>query len=270
MSMKYAQYYEKLNSVISMDLFGYKPTLDSIENDFSIEYMYLINMTLDIFSREDDTSMFEILRLYDVYYRNGKPLINDSFYEGLNKAYHTKTGSTLEVIMFEPIIDAWEKCEHDMSMGSLDKQATIEEIEKWNAKKNIQGKPSVLSEKLDGISLESVYEKGKFVRAVTRGDGKEGSDITQNAIYFDGMVKELREPWDCSIRGEVVITKSNLIKINKILEKEGKEPLKNTRNGASGLATKFKDRNEEILSLLTFIAYDVQVFKVYETNENVI
>lgn len=113
-------------------------------------------------------------------------------------------------------------------------------------------------------NCEVIYKKGKFVKAVTRGDGKKGDDITENAQYFDGMVKELGECWDCAVRGEVMITKDNLHSINTILMSTGKDPLKNTRNGVSGMATKYKDRNEEILSLITFMAYDIQVFKVYD------
>lgn len=119
------------------------------------------------------------------------------------------------------------------------------------------------------VSLEVIYKCGKFHKAVTRGDGKKGDDITENAKYFDGVIKSLNEPWDCAIRGEVMITKENLKVINEILVANGKDPLKNTRNGVAGMATKYKDRNEEILSLITFIAYDVQIFKVYETGENV-
>lgn len=173
--------------------------------------------------------------------------------------------------MFEPSINSWNKEIHQMPMGSLDKQSTIDEIEKWNSKSDIKGSGGiVISEKLDGISLELIFERGKFVKAITRGDGKQGDDITENAHYFDGVVKELQEPWDCSIRGEVVITKNNLKLINEILIKEGKDPLKNTRNGVSGQATRYKDRNEDILSLITFIAYEVQVYKVYDTGENVL
>jgi hypothetical protein len=146
----------------------------------------------------------------------------------------------------------------------------VEDIEKWNLKTGIMGKGILISEKLDGISLELNYSKGKFVRAVTRGDGVEGDDITENAIYFNGVVKELQEPWDCAVRGEVMIVKDNLEKINKILVSNGKEPLKNTRNGVAGQATKFKERNEEILSLITFLAYELQVFQIHETGENVL
>jgi hypothetical protein len=151
-----------------------------------------------------------------------------------------------------------------------DNRISIEDIEKWNLKTGIMGKGILISEKLDGISLELNYSKGKFVRAVTRGDGVEGDDITENAIYFNGVVKELQEPWDCAVRGEVMIVKDNLEKINKILVSNGKEPLKNTRNGVAGQATKFKERNEEILSLITFLAYELQVFQIHETGENVL
>ena len=67
-----------------------------------------------------------------------------------------------------------------------------------------------------------------------------------------------------------MIVKDNLEKINKILVSNGKEPLKNTRNGVAGQATKFKERNEEILSLITFLAYELQVFQIHETGENVL
>ena len=213
--------------------------------------------------------MFNILRIYDVYFRNGAPLLSDSRYDGLYKIYETLKGDEMEPIMFEPSLNAWEKVEHEIPMGSLDKQSTIDEIEKWNKKPNIVGKPILVSEKLDGISLEVIYKCGKFHKAVTRGDGKKGDDITANAQYFNGMMKTLNEPWDCAIRGEVMITKQNLHTINTILMANGKDPLKNTRNGVAGMATKYKDRNEEILSLITFIAYDVQIFQTYDTGENV-
>jgi len=119
-------------------------------------------------------------------------------------------------------------------------------------------------------NCELIYKKGKFMKAITRGDGRKGDDITENAKYFNGVVKELQEPWDCSVRGETMIKKSDLVSINTILLTLGKEPLKNTRNGVAGMATKFKDRNEEILSLITFYAYDIQIFAVHETGENVV
>lgn len=267
--MKLDKLYEKINGMIALELFDMPNIQKAIEHEFSPEFSYLNNMENKKFSGETEQDMFSILRIYDVYYRNGVPLISDNRYDGLYKIYEGVKGDSMSPIMFEPSLPGWEKVEHEIPMGSLDKQTTIEEIEKWNKKPNILGKPILVSEKLDGISLEVIYKCGKFEKAVTRGDGKKGDDITANAQYFDGMVKTLNEPWDCAIRGEVMITKPNLQKINKILVDAGKEPLKNTRNGVAGMATKYKDRNEEILSLITFIAYDIQIFKAYETGENV-
>lgn len=270
--MKLSKLYESLNSLVALELFDYGDSLNDVEKTFCVEFMYLNNMGNDTFSKESVETQFDILRIYDVFYRNGKPLIDDNMYDGLYKIYENKMGgaSKTQPIMFDKSIDAWEKVEHIIPMGSLDKQTTVEEIEKWNNKTNIAGNRILVSEKLDGISLSIFYKNGKFVQAVTRGDGKKGDDITENAKYFDGVVKSLNEPWDCAIRGEVMITKSNLHSINSILIAAGKEPLKNTRNGVSGMATKYKDRNEEILSLITFIAYDVHIFSVNETGENVV
>ncbi len=262
--------YEKMNSLIALELFDYSSSRESLENEFSKEFLFLNNLNVDLFKQETNDSMFEILRIFDVYFRNGEPLIKDNLYDTYYKIYQESLIEPTAPIMFEPSINAWKKVEHDIPMGSLDKQTSIEEIEKWGNKKNIVGSPGVVSDKMDGISLELIFKNGKFTQAITRGDGKKGDDITENAKYFNGVVKELQEPWDCSIRGEVMITKSDLISINTILMSQGKDPLKNTRNGVAGMATKFKDRNEEILSLLTFYAYDIQVFKIHETGETVV
>jgi len=262
--------YEKLTGLVALEIFSYGETQTNIENEFSVELLYLNNMDVDLFSAEDERTRFSILRIYDVCYRNGMPLIDDTKYDTYYKIYESSFEGYVDPIMFEPSIDAWEKVEHVIPMGSLSKQTTEEEIEKWNKKANITDTAILISEKLDGISLSVSYNRGRFVRAVTRGNGKVGDDITLNAQYFDGIVKTLNEPWDCAVRGEVVITKENFIKINKILIDDGKDPLKNTRNGVSGLATKYHDRNEEILSLLTFIAYDISIFDLYETGETVV
>lgn len=269
-SSNYNKLYEKLNGLIALEIFDYGDTQKNLEQEFSAEFSYLHNMQIDMFSNENEDTQFNILRIYDVYYRNGKPIINDKKYDTLNKIFESLFGTTLNPIMFEPSIDAWNKVEHIMPMGSLSKQTTIDEIEKWNTKKPIAGNNILISEKLDGISVSMIYEKGKFVRAVTRGNGKIGDDITQNAQYFDGVIKKLHEQWDCAIRGELIITKENLVNINNILINNGKEPLKNTRNGVSGQATKYKDRDEEILSLITFMAYDLYIFDMHDTNENVV
>lgn len=262
--MSLTKMYKKISGLIALELFDNSDVKADIEKEFAGELLNLRNLTVKTFSEYDREEMFETLRLYDVYFRAGDPLVEDKVYDEFYTFYETPDQ---EPIMFETSVSAWKKAQHDIAMGSLGKCNNIDEVETWNAKPEVKKTEKVISEKLDGISLEVIYEKGKFVRAVTRGDGKEGDDITANAVYFDGMVKELGECMDCAVRGEVVITKDNLHLINDILTKKGKEPLKNTRNGVAGQATKFKDRNEEVLEMITFIAYEIQVFTMYETGE---
>ncbi len=264
--MNFKKMYEKASGLISLEIFDY--SIETFEKEFRPELTHLNNMNNNVFTSYTSDYQFDILRMFDVYFRVGKPLIDDNVYDGYFEIH--KNLEPKVIVMFEPSINAWKKSKHIIPMGSLTKVTNIEEIEKWNSKQKIFGVPKVISEKLDGISLELVFNKGKFVKAVTRGDGLEGDDITANAIYFDGVVKELSECMDCAVRGEVVITKNNLEKINTILVNNGKDPLKNTRNGVAGQATKFKDRNEDILSLITFIAYEIQIFKIHHTGENVL
>lgn len=266
--MNFNKMYESIQSMIALEIFLTLDGMDTINAKFSSEIMHLDNMSNSIFSKLTIDEQFQILRIFDVYFRSGIPRITDSVYDGFNNIYNKSSGNT-DPIMFEPSISAWTKTKHQIPMGSLSKCSTIEEIEKWNNKPSIKASPKLISEKLDGISLELIYEKGKLTKAITRGDGLEGDDITSNALYFDGVVKELMESMDCAVRGEVVITKENLSNINEILTSNAKDPLKNTRNGVAGLATKFKDRNEEILEMITFIAYEIQIFAMHDTGENV-
>lgn len=268
--MKFNKLYQKLQESAALEVLDDETVLSSLENEFATELTHLLNMG-DFFKTYDQENQRAILKVYDVLYRVGMPLIEDAEYDKYENQFNSTFGSeTPDVIMFEPTVAAWKKAEHNIPMGSLGKCTSVEEIEKWNAKDKIAGKEKLISEKLDGISLSLQYERGRFKRAITRGDGKEGDDITENAYYFDGVVKELGECMDCTVRGELIITKENFETINSILVSSGKDRLKNTRNGVAGLATKFKDRNEEILGLITFMAYEIQVFKIHETGENVV
>lgn len=269
--MRFVKMYEKISALAALEIFGDSETMKTLEDEFQPEFEYLNNMRNEQFSKESEEEQFNILRIYDVFYRAGIPLIDDKEYDTYETIY--KSNSKYEEpapIMFEPNVAAWKKEKHELVMGSLSKATTIEEIEKWNAKPEVMSSEKVISEKLDGISLELLFKNGKFTKAITRGDGKIGEDITANAIYFDGVVKELSENMDCAIRGELVIKKEDLHAINDILVSEGKDPLKNTRNGVAGLATKFKGRNEKILSMITFMAYEINIFSIEQTGETVV
>lgn len=112
--------------------------------------------------------------------------------------------------------------------------------------------------KLDGASLELIYIKGWLNKAVTRGDGHVGEDVTLNALGIDGVVLYLGSDYDYTIviRGEVVVKKTVFDSVNADLVRQNKEPYVNQRNYASGA---LRQKNPEITKerQLTFISYSV-------------
>lgn len=77
--------------------------------------------------------------------------------------------------------------------------------------------------KLDGLSLSIQYEEGKLVRAVTRGDGTVGEDVTENILEIESIPKILKEKVSIEIRGEVVLPLSKFEELNKKEWKMGKK-----------------------------------------------
>jgi len=88
--------------------------------------------------------------------------------------------------------------------------------------------------KLDGASVEVTYEGGHLHLATTRGDGETGEDITQNARTLRGVPLTIPYEGTLTLRGEVVIYRKDLERMNEAREKEGLEPFANPRNAAAG------------------------------------
>jgi DNA ligase (NAD+) len=147
-------------------------------------------------------------------------------------------------------------------MLSLNDCFSIEEIYDW--KKRIQKlTPSENFEyfcelKMDGLACSIIYENGVLKTAVTRGDGSLGEDITQNVKTISSVPLYLKEEKEglFEVRGEIVMSKSTLSRLNKKYEKEGRAILANTRNAAAGSVRQLdskltKERN------LDFFAWDI-------------
>ncbi|MDR2742975.1 MAG: NAD-dependent DNA ligase LigA [Treponema sp.] len=139
-------------------------------------------------------------------------------------------------------VDGFPKAKHLIPMGSQEKAANPEEFLAWTAK---IPPPYVVQYKLDGASLELQYEKGALKRAVTRGDGTLGDDITRNARRMAGVVRKLDVPFSGGVRGEVVMTHS--------VWQEKYPDKANCRNAANGLMRRKDGLGCEDLAL---IAYD--------------
>ena len=153
------------------------------------------------------------------------------------------------------------KINHIMPMGSQEKAANPEQFLAWAQK---HAYDSYLVEyKLDGASLELQYENGYLKRAVTRGDGSIGDDITANAKKMQGVMPAIYKdgeliPYTGGIRGEVIMT-------HEIHEKYFSDKA-NCRNAANGLMKRKDGNGSEYLTLITYDALATDG-KSYFSNE---
>ena len=194
----------------------------------------------------------EIERYNYYYYSKNESLISDVEYDKLLKNLEklekenpqfanelspsVNVGSSLKDTKFE-------KVTHKSPMLSLSNSYNIGDIEDFmkRAEKIIlqerSGKTKidyVLEVKLDGLSISVTYEKGKLVKAVTRGDGIIGEDVTENVMQIKSVPKFLKENIDIEVRGEIVLPISKFHELNKKRMEEGEEIFANPRNAASG------------------------------------
>src|SRR3954463_675813 len=143
-----------------------------------------------------------------------------------------------------PPSDKFQKVEHPSPMGSLEKVTTDEALEKWHAdvvkRLGTDEVRYVTEPKIDGLSINLLYEDGAFVRGATRGDGFRGEDVTPTlrTIKAISMRMQLEDgesaPSLLEARGEVYLPLSGFNDLNERLVAEGKKPTPNPRNAAAG------------------------------------
>jgi DNA ligase (NAD+) len=143
-----------------------------------------------------------------------------------------------------PPSDKFEKVDHPTAMGSLEKVTTDEGLQKWHEdvckRLGTSDVVYVTEPKIDGLSINLIYEDGVFVRGATRGDGRRGEDVTPNlrTIKAISMRMQLDEgeqaPRLLEVRGEVYLPLSGFNELNRRLVAEGKKPTPNPRNAAAG------------------------------------
>lgn len=151
----------------------------------------------------------------------------------------------------------------DINNGDANKEAT----NKKNAAKDDKENDNkinityICEPKIDGVALNLIYEKGKLVNAVTRGDGQVGEEVTHQISTIKEIPKELKGgnkkiPQLIEIRGEVYISRSNFEKVNQKARAEDGKILVNPRNAASG-ALRSLDPAISAERKLSFFAYGV-------------
>jgi DNA ligase (NAD+) len=143
-----------------------------------------------------------------------------------------------------PPSDKFAKVDHPTPMGSLEKVTTDEGLEKWHGdvvkRLGTDDVRYVTEPKIDGLSINLIYEDGRFVRGETRGDGFRGEDVTPNLKTIKAISTRMQlgdretPPPLLEARGEVYLPLSGFNELNKRLVEDGKKPTPNPRNAAAG------------------------------------
>lgn len=145
----------------------------------------------------------------------------------LEKTTNTVLSNSPTIKIETKILSSLEQEEHPAPMLSLDKTKDISDLETF-----LESATGILSWKLDGITLVLTYEKGKLMKALTRGNGTVGEVVTENARNFENIPLTIPYKDTLVIRGEAVIKYSDFNKLNEDIEEENK--YKNPRNLCSG------------------------------------
>jgi len=211
---------------------------------------------------QDKVKLFNKHNKY--YYNQSKPLITDQKFDLLKKeiskleekySFLKNKNSPLTSVGFKPS-KVFRKIKHKVPMLSLSNAFNEEDLNNFEKKiinflsMNVNNKIEYSAEpKIDGISASLIYVKGKFLRGLSRGDGSEGEDITQNLKTIKDiptLIYKKNFPEEIDIRGEVFIENNDFKKIN--------EKFANPRNAASG---SLRQKDSAITSKipLKFIAY---------------
>jgi DNA ligase (NAD+) len=189
----------------------------------------------------------ELERHNRLYYLDAAPEISDYDFDGLlrklqdleekHPEFYDANSPTARV-GGQPIGD-FATVIHDPPMLSIDNAYSLEELREWDERvKRGLGTDAVEYEaelKIDGVSIDLLYEGGALTRAATRGDGVRGDDVTPNVRTVRSLpLRIATKHARLEVRGEIFIFKSDFAKLNEQIEEAGQAPLANPRNTAAG------------------------------------
>ena len=204
------------------------------------------------------------------YYVNDAPTISDAAYDtlvrelkALDQQYPQYADPNFIIYRVGGApLDVFTKKAHRSKMLSLNDAFSFDEVGEWEMRiKKLIGstKFTYFCElKMDGLACSLVYEDGVLQSAVTRGDGTTGEDITQNVktIRSVPLVLHGAHTGLIEVRGEIVMAKSTLLRLNECYTTEGKALLANTRNAAAGSVRQL-DPHLTAERSLDFFAWDI-------------
>ena len=203
-----------------------------------------------------------ILEAKKAYY-NAMPVMSDAQFDSLIlELKQLDPDNAVAKLIGTPVVDGI-KVNLKYKMFSTEKTLTIDAMEKyWRRVEPFidVNTEFVGSQKIDGLSINLTYEGGVLMQATTSGNGVVGSDKTKRVMLIPDIPKLLPVVWSGQVSGECFMTDSNFTKLNEILDSEGAERQKTSRNSTAGLINAKDIKNaEQKLSLLSF-----KVWGIYE------
>jgi DNA ligase (NAD+) len=191
----------------------------------------------------------EIRRHEHLYYALNRPEISDQAYDALERELRDLEAEFPDLVtpdsptqrVGEKPSEEFPAFVHRAPMRSLDNTYSEEELREFEERIfRVVGKQEIAYTaelKIDGLSMALHYEEGRLVRAVTRGDGVRGDDVTPNARAIRAIPLVLRGddvPRELEVRGEVYLPRTRFEAINREREEAEEEPFANPRNAAAG------------------------------------
>lgn len=186
------------------------------------------------------------------YYQDDAPTISDAEYDQLRARVNALEAAFPELVRKDSPSQkvgaaparGFKKVQHRVPMLSLANAFSEEDVADFLARirrflglGEAEEVAIVCEPKIDGLSFSALYEKGKFVRGATRGDGSEGEDITANLATIASLPQQLKGsgwPDVLEVRGEVYMGKEDFLALNQAQEAAGKPVFANPRNAAAG------------------------------------
>jgi DNA ligase (NAD+) len=210
------------------------------------------------------------IRLYDTaYYVRGESLTSDKEYDELYDELVRLEQLHPDLIpadsptqrVASDLTKEFAKVKHGVPMMSIDNTYSEPDVREWIGRvQKLLGDDAVMfvgELKVDGVAASLVYEEGKLVMGVTRGDGITGDEVTANVRTIRSVPLSLpshASRKSCEVRGEVYMTFAHFRELNDSLVENGQKPMQNPRNTTSG-TLKLLDPREVGRRNLSFAAY---------------
>ncbi|MGC8916459.1 MAG: NAD-dependent DNA ligase LigA [Thermoanaerobaculum sp.] len=211
----------------------------------------------------------EIRRHEYLYYVLAKPEISDFEFDQLMAELKALEAAHPELVTPDSptqrvggaVLDELPQVRHDIPMLSLDNSYNEGELAEWYGRvlRALGKAPDhlVAELKIDGVSLSLIYENGVLARAVTRGNGEVGEEVTTNARTIPTIPLRLPEELPLvEVRGEVYMPREVFLELNRRRREEGEEPFANPRNATAG-SIRLLDSGECARRGLRFFAYQI-------------